>query len=528
MQNNNDYNDNVQLKIDDENDSIIVLTHLQKCRVVKKVVINHKLGFTEDIDDDNVSSLASDSDSDSEFNSDDESTLCLDEQDDVEYMASMYNYHHISPNDCNEIFNTCIYIMKEYVVTYPTKFTDPSFHKIFESNVHSMVYANLTDDLFTNSTTFGGTSFKLELNHLIHTAEKHFFQTYVPVRSYPDTRILSFANDKKSVASKIKALTNQINILRAKPQPAQRTPEWYDFRNMLLTASNAYKIWKSQKMQNSLIYEKCVAVAADADQRAKSSSIFTNVDSPLHWGQKYEPMSVLIYEDMYKTTVEDFGCLPHDLHSCMGASPDGINVDLKSERYGRMLEIKNIVNRVINGIPKEEYWVQMQWQMEVCNLDECDFLETRFTEYDGYADYMAKKDDDYDYKGLMLYFIDPQESGKPIYEYCPVLSNSILEIEQWEEKVKAKREADGYVWISNIYWKLAEFSCVLVSRNRVWFDNCLQDIYDFWKIIEEERVTGYAHREPTRRVTADGKPVTRVNKNELTPNKCFITVTKLN
>ncbi len=102
-------------------------------------------------------------------------------------------------------------------------------------------------------------------------------------------------------------------------------------------------------------------------------------------------MSVLIYEDMYKTTVEDFGCLPHDLHSCMGASPDGINVDLKSERYGRMLEIKNIVNRVINGIPKEEYWVQMQWQMEVCNLDECDFLETRFTEYDGYADYMAKK-----------------------------------------------------------------------------------------------------------------------------------------
>lgn len=66
----------------------------------------------------------------------------------------------------------------------------------------------------------------------------------------------------------------------------------------------------------------------------------------------------------------------------MGASPDGINVDVNSERYGRMLEIKNIVNREINGIPKKEYWVQMQMQMEVCDLDECDFLETKFVEYE--------------------------------------------------------------------------------------------------------------------------------------------------
>jgi hypothetical protein len=45
-----------------------------------------------------------------------------------------------------------------------------------------------------------------------------------------------------------------------------------------------------------------------------------------------------------------------------------------------MLEIKNISNRIIDGIPKEEYWVQMQIQMETCDLDECDFVETRFKE----------------------------------------------------------------------------------------------------------------------------------------------------
>jgi len=35
----------------------------------------------------------------------------------------------------------------------------------------------------------------------------------------------------------------------------------------------------------------------------------------------------------------------------------------------------------INGIPKEDYWIQMQIQIEVCNLSECDFEKTKFTEY---------------------------------------------------------------------------------------------------------------------------------------------------
>ena len=52
-----------------------------------------------------------------------------------------------------------------------------------------------------------------------------------------------------------------------------------------------------------------------------------------------------------------------------------------------MLEIKNIVNREITGIPKKEYWIQMQVQMEVCELNECDFLETKFFEYESEEDF---------------------------------------------------------------------------------------------------------------------------------------------
>ena len=57
-------------------------------------------------------------------------------------------------------------------------------------------------------------------------------------------------------------------------------------------------------------------------------------------------------------------------------------------RYGRMLEIKNPFSRKITGIPKFEYWIQMQIQMETCDFNECDFLETKFVEYNSEQEFI--------------------------------------------------------------------------------------------------------------------------------------------
>ena len=68
-----------------------------------------------------------------------------------------------------------------------------------------------------------------------------------------------------------------------------------------------------------------------------------------------------------------------------------------------------IVNRKITGIPKEEYWIQMQLQMETCNLNECDFLETRFCEYESKEEF--EKDGTFTTsldgkpKGIIMYYI---------------------------------------------------------------------------------------------------------------------------
>ena len=49
-----------------------------------------------------------------------------------------------------------------------------------------------------------------------------------------------------------------------------------------------------------------------------------------------------------------------------------------------------------------------------------------------------------------------------------------------------------------IYWKLETLSCVLVSRNRDWFNKNISQIKNVWDIILKERVEGYEHRAPKK------------------------------
>ena len=227
---------------------------------------------------------------------------------------------------------------------------------------------------------------------------------------------------------------------------------------------------------------------------------------------------MLIYEHLYNTQVEDFGCIPHTKYPFLGASPDGIVVNKNSDRYGRMLEIKNIVNREIDGIPKKEYWIQMQLQMATWNLDECDFLETRFIEYESYTDYCNDNCDNF--KGIIMYF--STNDGKPKYYYKPIDIINEDEIEKWEDDIRSQNDDSVQIWIKNIYWKLDQMSCVLVTRNHYWFQQNIGQIENIWKIIETERQNGYEHRAPNRRIKSE---TIDVNINQ--PVGCLIDLDKV-
>jgi putative phage-type endonuclease len=298
----------------------------------------------------------------------------------------------------------------------------------------------------------------------------------------------------------------KLQLISDSAQPDQRTQQWYEFRHSLITASSAWKVFDSQAVLNSLIYEKCSPCRIN-DQ----GNGYVNTESPLHWGHKYEPLSILLYESKYKTEIGEYGCILHKQYGFLGASPDGINIQKSNERFGRMLEIKNIVNREITKIPKKEYWIQMQLQMEVCDLNECDFLETRFKEYQSFEEYIQdgtpNLSQDGKLKGVILLFYD---ENKPLYEYYVKDINGKYDV--WEKKQFNVHK--NHLFMKSIYWKLDEFSCILVLRNKKWFHSAVVEMEKISLVIKHEKLHGYDHRAPKKRE--------RKLSFDMTKNKCHI------
>ena len=371
-----------------------------------------------------------------------------------------------------QIMETMLEMIDAYITENPHAIAEPDFEEILTEEVIDFFFLQIDDYLFDLEQD--------DIEELAEYAVEYYFEFVYPPRSYSDTIILEMPNIPK--------IQEQLVYLKSKPQPVQRTPEWYKTRHNLITASNAYKAFENQNVKNQLIYEKCLPLVTN---HSTSSSHQVNINTTLHWGQKYEPLSVLLYEYLYETKVDDFGCIPHDKYKFIGASPDGINVDPASPRYGRMLEIKNIVNREIDGIPKKEYWVQMQMQMETCDLPECDFLETKFEEFATIEEYHLETEKR---KGIIMYFANGE--GNPQYKYSPLDIAEYEDLEKWETEMMEQTEM---TWIQNYYWKLEILSCVLVPRNKRWFESNVKDLEDVWTTVLQERNTGYDHRAPNKR-----------------------------
>jgi putative phage-type endonuclease len=386
--------------------------------------------------------------------------------------------------------------------------------------------------------------FDTYIRELYDEITERFYDEIVPLRA--ETADTDPDRDRdRDRDTDIKTMTAKIRTLQRKPQPEQRTPEWYARRNNLITASAASKAFGTQASINQLIYEKCKNYdsGSGSGSNEHSSSVAPApstgfalqgpINSPLHWGQRYEPVTVMVYEHRNKTKLGEFGCIQHDKYSFLGASPDGINIEPDSPIYGRMVEIKNIFNREITGQPKEEYWIQTQLQMEVCDLDECDFVETRFKEFESEEDFLAA-DGNGNEKGRILWFQSAPtltEYGNiatpiQLYEYAPI-EISDKEYEEWEAAVFAKHERERNIWVRTIYWRLDEYSCVLVRRNRLWFEEAVKVLESVWRTIEHERETGYEHRAPIKRKSPPSNTSTSTSTSTSGGNDTVYKIVKL-
>ena len=219
--------------------------------------------------------------------------------------------YDINQSDLFSMNESILYTMDVFVNDNTKFIANEDFDEILKSYVREV----FSQELKSYLTSKGKYNENAELHcipeifEIIYCySEMLFYQQIMPKRSFKTTFIRNCPN--------VELMKTKIKFNEDKEQPDQRTSEWYKYRSNLITASNAWKCFENNNVQNQIIYEKCKPFVDRGDS-------FINTSSPLHHGVKYEDVSVKLYEEKYKTKIADFGCLKHDDYSFLGASPDG-------------------------------------------------------------------------------------------------------------------------------------------------------------------------------------------------------------
>ena len=174
---------------------------------------------------------------------------------------------------------------------------------------------NLTENIYIIFSQFN------TINNNDNDTEKKYIYNLIENIIFKNSNICQSPIQDDSI---IFYLENKIRYLESIPQPEQRTPEWYTFRNNRLTASDLFAAIdeKQSRRKYDLILKKC------------------NYDIPfiggdaINHGIKFEPMATEIYEKINNVKILEFGCLPHMHIDYFGASPDGIvSYESKNKDY---------------------------------------------------------------------------------------------------------------------------------------------------------------------------------------------------
>lgn len=142
----------------------------------------------------------------------------------------------------------------------------------------------------------------------------------------------------------------------------QRTPEWYEARKGLITASDAAA---------AIGVRPFASYSGDVRREAlvqKLGGWAGNIYCS--HGQWYEDEACALAAKELGMTVFDFGLLRHPELEWLGASPDGVTA------CGALFEIKCPLRReIVPGEVPHHYLPQVQAQLEVCDVETCYFIQ---------------------------------------------------------------------------------------------------------------------------------------------------------
>lgn len=341
---------------------------------------------------------------------------------------------------------------------------------------------------------------------------------------YPveNTKIIVKDKIKNNKLSDLNILETEIvkNLLSVE-YPEQRSKQWFEQRDGAITASDGGCVIGVNKYEPSY---KFIMKKVFREPFLGGKDCYN--------GKKHEDTAILIYEYKYNVIIEEFGLVKHPKYSFLAASPDGIVGKYKSDNkhltnlVGRMVEIKCPTRRQIQttgeikgNICPIYYWVQVQLQLECCNLDKCDFWQCQILEYDCRSDFIADTDNINNFKsietgmekGCLIQllpknkykeFVDENNNFnskkyyETVYEHTKFIYPTKIEMSPYDcdmwvmetlEKLQTDENYDNYNFDRVIYWKLVKFHNSLIVRDTDWFKQHLP-IYEYmWQIVEYYR-----------------------------------------
>ena len=248
-------------------------------------------------------------------------------------------------------------------------------------------------------------------------------------------------------------------------QVQQRTPEWYAQSKKLLTASEFSNILGTPRSVAVLALQK----AAPVSNTNSGSACSTTMMSAFDWGIRFEPVVKQILENMWTCEIAEVGRFIHPTDPRLAASPDGIILKAAdTTRSCRLIEIKCPVSREITKTIPFDYWCQMQIQMEVTGIDECDYVEMKIIS--SYRDSSYVPNESALYSGKIWLF-QCVETCELKYAYTALQKKDL--------------EFLGWNCLEEIPWHLEKFFIETVRRDKKWFEGTRPKQEEFWARVAD-------------------------------------------
>jgi hypothetical protein len=309
-------------------------------------------------------------------------------------------------------------------------------------------------------------------------------QPYVDriIEMYEDQFTLQIAQKKLQVSDIPPKVV--LDELLNRKQIEQRTPEWYAQMNSILSASELGNLFASPRQRAKMVISKTVPY----EPRFAPLAVLSDRMSAFDWGIRFEPVVKQIYEHKYNATVKELGRLIHPIYSKCSASPDGLVYECSiPEKVGHLVEIKCPVTREIDGTVPKDYYAQMQMQLHVTQLKNCDYVEAQFSsKYNNTPERIGPGL----YNGFiaLVRYAEMKGDNEFYYIYSPVNVET-----EWQPEIKEDEEL-----VEIIPWRLIQWHEQIVTRSEEWWASIKPVIDQFWEDVEKAKRGEFVIPDSTR------------------------------